>query len=305
MTLTSAPVGLNPASGGGDPLGFISIVVPIYNEEAAIGHDLATICAAMDATGWPYEVVVVDDGSTDGSAAVAAAFPGVRLVRHSANRGVGAARTTGMRVARGDVIVTTDGDGTYPNHEMPRLLRRLVTHDMVVGARTREAGAWPWLRAPVKAALRWVAGYLCGRRIPDLNSGLRCFRRSTAERFVALLPAGHSWESTITVAYLTAGLRVAFEPVDYYPRRGGRSSFHPVRDTLRLLVRLVVQFRPRRFFLPVALALAVAAAVTATPAGWLLAGLAAAAAQMADRRARRRQRAAARSAAVERPAAVV
>ncbi len=223
--------------------GFVSVVVPVYNEEATIGMDLQAIFEAMDKCGRGYEVLVVDDGSTDGTPAVVTRHPRARLVRHKRNTGVGAARKTGMAVARGDIIVTTDGDGTYPNHEIPRLLDAMARNDMVVGARVREAGTWPWLRAPAKAFIRGLASYLTGVRIPDLNSGLRCFRKSIAEQYVPLLPDGHSSESTITIAFLTGGHRVAFVPIDYYPRRSGRSSFHPLRDTaayLGLVMRTIM-----------------------------------------------------------------
>lgn len=236
-------------------LGLVSVIVPAFNEEAAIGHDLDAIVEAMDRSGVEYEVVVVDDGSTDRTAEIVRARPRVRLVRHPANLGVGTARTNGMRAALGNVIVTTDGDGTYPNHEMPRLLAQLSEYDMVVGARSREAGTMPWLRAPVKSAIRWLASYLARTPIPDLNSGLRCYRKDVAERFVSLLPRGHSWESTITLAFLTNGCTVKFVPVDYYPRRGGRSSFHPIRDTLNLLslvLRIALYFNPLRLLGPLA-----------------------------------------------------
>ena len=239
-------------------MGLVSIAIPAYNEEAAIGYDLETIFATMDRAGFEYEVLVIDDGSTDGTAGIVTRYPRARLLSHPVNLGVGAARKTGMRYARGDIVVTTDGDGTYPNHAMPQLLELLRDNDLVVGARTREAGTWPWLRRPAKSIIRWLACYLTGRSIPDLNSGLRCFRKSLAEQFLPLLPSGHSWESTLTLAFLTAGYRVAFVPVDYYPRRGGRSSFHPIRDTLsylRLVVRTVMYFAPLKFFGPVSLAL--------------------------------------------------
>lgn len=255
MTVPVSDAGPAAGSSALSSLGLISIVIPVYNEATTVGQDLDAIFDAMDAAGCDYEVLVVNDGSTDGTAAVLAQFPRVRFVAHHENRGVGAARTAGMLLAQGAIVVTTDGDGTYPNREMPRLLARMVDQDMVVGARVNEAGSWPWLRAPAKAAFRLLAGYMCGRRIPDLNSGLRCFRKDLALPFLPLLPSGHSWESTITMAFLTAGRRVAFEPVEYSPRRGGRSTFRPVRDSLSLLVRTVTYFRPARFYVPVALAL--------------------------------------------------
>ena len=239
-------------------LGLVSIVIPAYNEEAAIAYDLDTILTAMNQADFEFEVLVVDDGSTDSTASIVARYPGVRLIRHPHNLGVGAARKTGMRFAQGDIIVTTDGDGSYPNQEMPRLLQRMQDNDMVIGARTREAGTWAWLRRPAKAFVRGLASYLTGVRIPDLNSGLRCYRKELAQQFLPLLPSGHSWESTITLAFLTSGYRVEFVPVDYYPRRGGRSSFHPITDTvtyLRLVARTIMYFDPLKFFGPLSLAL--------------------------------------------------
>ncbi|MGA9350672.1 MAG: glycosyltransferase family 2 protein, partial [Anaerolineae bacterium] len=171
----------------------ISIIIPVYNEEGAIGDDLDTIIQTMSGSDTPWEIIVVDDGSTDGSTEIVRqrlrpeAQPegeGVRLIQHPYNRGTGAARTTGLHHARGDVIVMTDGDGTYPNQDIPRLLAHMGECDMVIGARRLEAGSLRWLRSPTKLFIRLLASYLTGVRIPDLNSGLRAFKKSVAERFL-------------------------------------------------------------------------------------------------------------------------
>lgn len=231
----------------------VSVVVPAYNEEAAIGDDLAAIQDALDGCGAQYEIIVVDDGSVDRTGAIAASYDGVRVIRHTHNRGTGAARTTGMRAAQGDVIVMTDADGTYPNHDIPRLLEALAEADMVIGARQHEAGTLPWLRAPAKWFIRMLAQFLTGTRIPDLNSGFRAFKRDIALRYVSILPNTHSWVSTITLAFLSDGYNVAYVPIDYYPRKG-RSSFHPIADTynyITLVVRSIMYFNPLKVFLPV------------------------------------------------------
>lgn len=237
----------------------VSIVIPVYNEEAAIGDDLDVIKRTMDATGRPYEVIVVNDGSTDRTAEIVSSRSWVRLLHHDQNRGTGAARTTGMKAAKGDVIIMTDGDGTYPNQDMPRLLQHMEECDMVVGARTQEQGTWKLLRTPAKWFIRNLAAYLTGTKIPDLNSGFRAFKKDIALKYLNILPTTHSWVSTITIAFLSDGYSVKYIPIDYYKRKG-RSTFHPLTDTynyLTLVVRTVMYFNPLKVFLPISLALLV------------------------------------------------
>ncbi|MBC7261814.1 MAG: glycosyltransferase family 2 protein, partial [Chloroflexi bacterium] len=204
----------------------ISIVIPVYNEEAAIGGDLDIIKQTMDATGKPYEVIVVNDGSTDRTEEIVRSRPWVRLLRHDQNRGTGAARTTGLKAAKGDIIIMTDGDGTYPNQDMPRLLQHMEECDMVIGARTQEQGTWKLLRTPAKWFIRNLAAYLTGTKIPDLNSGFRAFKKDIALKYLNILPTTHSWVSTITIAFLSDGYSVKYIPIDYYKRKG-KSKFHP------------------------------------------------------------------------------
>ncbi len=233
----------------------VSIVIPAYNEEVAIGDDLDLIKRTMDATGQPYEVIVVNDGSTDRTAEIVSSRPWVRLLHHSHNRGTGAARSTGVRAAAGNLILMTDGDGTYPNQDMPKLVEELQRCDMVIGARKKEKGTMKWLRAPAKWFIRSLASYLTAVKIPDLNSGLRGFKKDLVMKYMGILPNTHSWVSTITIAFLSDGYEVHFIPIDYYERKG-KSSFHPMRDTynyLTLVVRAVTFFNPLKVFLPISL----------------------------------------------------
>jgi glycosyltransferase involved in cell wall biosynthesis len=242
----------------------ISIIIPVYNEEGAIGDDLDTIIQTMSGSDVPWEIIVVDDGSTDASAEIVRQREGVRLIQHPYNRGTGAARTTGLQHARGDVIVITDGDGTYPNQDIPRLLEHIGEYDLVIGARRVEAGSLRWLRSPTKLFIRLLASYLTGVRIPDLNSGLRAFKKSVAERFLDILPTTHSWVGTQTIAFLSEGYAVKFIPIDYYKRKGRKSSFHPIADTynyLSLVVRTIMYFNPLKVFLPVTLTLVLVGAI--------------------------------------------
>ncbi len=235
----------------------VSLVIPAYNEEKAIGGDLRTAIATLGATGWEWEIIVVDDGSSDGTAGIAQSFPEVRLIRHPYNMGGGAARSTGIRHASGEVVVVSDGDGTYPLQDIPRLVEELEDCEMVVGARKKEAGTLKALRIPAKFAIRKLAEFISGARIPDLNSGLRAFRRETALPYLRMLPNGHSWVSTITLAFLNNGYPVKYVPIDYYPRKG-KSTFHPVRDTgsyIMTIFRTVTWFSPLKIFLPLGLIL--------------------------------------------------
>ena len=233
-----------------------TIILPAYNEELALGDDLDDVQRAMAATAYRYEILVVDDGSRDRTAEIARARPWVRLLQHPYNRGNGAARTTGVRAARGRVVVFTDADRTYPNERIPEMLAMMdAGADMVIGARKVEAGTVRFLRTPAKTFLRKLAEFLTGSQIPDLNSGLRAQRRDLTIRFLPILPTTHSWVSTITIAYLANGYLVKWLPIDYFPRVG-RSTFHPLRDTynyLSLIVRAVMYFNPLKVFLPLAL----------------------------------------------------
>lgn len=237
-----------------DPKEGVSVVIPAYNEEKGIVAEIRTIHEAFRRAGRPYEIIVVDDGSVDNTAELVKAEPSTKLVRHPRNRGVGAARKSGIWAAQYDTIITTDGDGTYPNDRMPELVDQLKQCDMVVGARIGKKVAKSWIRMPAKWFIRRLACYLTRTYIPDLNSGLRAFRKQTALRFFYLLPDSHSWEATITLAYLCNHKAVVFTPIDYYKRKG-KSSFHPIRDTynyISLVIRTIMYFNPTRIFIPLA-----------------------------------------------------
>lgn len=233
----------------------VSIVLPAFNEEEAIGRTLAEIQATLTEAGLEGEVIVVDDGSVDGTAEEVARHPEVRLIRHAENRGYGAALKTGIRQAKQEVIAILDADGTYPCEMIPRLVAEIGTYDMAVAARTGSQVDVPLARRPAKWALNRLANYLTGMEIPDVNSGMRAFKRDVVMSFFRLLPSGFSFTTTLTLALLTNDYNVINLPSDYHPRLG-RSKIHPVRDTIgffSLVIRLVLSFRPLRVFVPLAL----------------------------------------------------
>ncbi len=234
----------------------ISLVIPACNEQAAIAGVLDEVNASLAQLGVPYEILVVDDGSTDGTAGQVdtARF---RLIQHPANLGYGASLKAGARQALYDCIMITDADGTYPSVEIGTLYRALEKADMAVGARTGVDVQIPWVRRPAKWALTRLANYLTGTRIPDLNSGFRAVRRELWERYEHYFPNGFSLTTTITLAALADGRRVVFHPINYRARVGS-SKIRPIRDTLnfiQLILRTVFYFDPLKVLLPVSLSL--------------------------------------------------
>lgn len=232
----------------------VSIILPVFNEAGHLADEVKRIQHALDSSHYSYEIIVVDDGSTDGSAELAQGLDGVRLMRYAINRGAGSARKYGTMAARGEVVVWTDVDMTYPNEEIPALVAALDGYDQVVGARTSEEGTNRMLRRPAKWLIRKLASYLTRTDVPDLNSGFRAFRREVGDQFLYLLPRGFSCVTTITMAFLSNGYSVRYTPIEYSPR-AGHSKFHWWKDTQRYIlqvVRMVLMHEPIRFFGPLA-----------------------------------------------------
>lgn len=236
----------------------VSIVLPVYNERDNLRPEVDRIRSAMDASGMSYEIIVVDDGSTDGSADLAREIGGLRVIAFTRNRGSGSARKAGTAAARGRVTVWTDVDMTYPNDEIPDLVRALEGRDQVVGARTTEEGTMKGLRVPAKWLIRKLAEFLSKTEIPDLNSGFRAFRTDVARQYLRNLPPGFSCVTTMTMSFLAGGYSVGYEPISY-AKRAGRSKFKPLADTRRYavqVIRMILSYEPLRVFMPVGLVMA-------------------------------------------------
>jgi glycosyltransferase involved in cell wall biosynthesis len=241
---------------------YVSIVLPCHNEEGHVVAEVARICAAMDASGYDYELVAYDDASTDGTLErlrdAGPRFPSLRVIHFPRNGGTGTVRRIGTHQARGTIVVWTDADMTYPNERIPELVEVLDNEpfvDQVVGARTSEAGTHKFLRVPAKWFIRKIAEALTNTAIPDLNSGLRAFRREVALPYLRLLPPGFSCVTTITIAFLSNQHDVKYVPIDY-AKRAGSSKFHFVSDAYRYILqvlRMVMYFNPLKVLMPVAL----------------------------------------------------
>jgi glycosyltransferase involved in cell wall biosynthesis len=227
----------------------VSVVIPAYNEEEAIGPLVAEVKKA----GRWREVLVVDDASTDRTSERAEAA-GARVVRPPYNKGNGAAVKTGVREARGEVVLLMDGDGQHDPADMSRLAEPVGVHDMVIGARA--AADQAPMRALGNAIFNRLASWLTGRPIPDLTSGFRAARRDRMLEVLPLLPNGFSYPTTSCLAFLKAGHNVAF--VSVKARAGtGRSKIRAARDGVRFLLiilKIITLYSPLKIFFPLSAA---------------------------------------------------
>ena len=223
----------------------VSVVIPAYNEEEGIG----TVVERMR-TSQPWrEVLVVDDGSADRTAESAVAA-GARVVRHPYNKGNGAAVKTGIREARGDVVLLMDADGQHDPADALRIIGPIGVHDMVIGARSTRDQTLS--RAFGNAVFNALASWLTGREIPDLTSGFRAARRERLLEILHLLPNGFSYPTTSCLAFLKAGHNVAFEPIKARPRIG-TSKIRELRDGVKFLLiilKIITLYSPLKIFFP-------------------------------------------------------
>lgn len=242
---------LDPAPAAEEQPGFeaFSIIIPAFNEEEGIAHTLTALCE--DARLSHAEIIVVDDGSTDGTAAVVRSFSRVKLVQHPFNRGYGAAIATGSRASRGDYIVWFDGDGQHRVEDLLSICGELATGrvEYCIGVRdknsyeenNRRLGKW---------LLRQAAQFAAGRPIPDFNSGLRGFRRDVLLQYLHLLPKGFG-ASTLTTLLMVEGSHYGSTLPITVNRRYGKSTVRQIRDgfrTLQIILHIVLLFKPLLFF---------------------------------------------------------
>ena len=259
----------------------LTVVVPAFNEAAAIAQTVQALRSAL--SGVEHEIIVVDDGSTDQTGPKAAAA-GARVLNHPHNLGYGAALKAGIRAAQYDTVVITDADGTYPNDQMPRLVEEFGQgFDMVVGARSGSHYRESALKAPLRALLKWLVEFTTGRRIPDVNSGLRVFSRQTVLPYLDTLCDTFSFTTSLTLAYMMTSKFVRYVPIDYH-QRVGQTKVRLFRDSLRTLqyiVQAILYYNPLKLFIlgcaivgVLALASVIAAVRWQSGVAWLMAGAA-------------------------------
>lgn len=230
----------------------VSIIIPAFQEAACIGGVVRQVLEVAATLGCEYELIVVDDGSSDGTGE-AARSAGAQVLTHPYNKGYGASLKTGIRAASYRTVIFLDADGQHDPRDISRLLAERQGYSMVVGARKGTAGSPLW-RKPGKLFLGWLANQLTGRKIPDLNSGYRALDREMALRFLPLMPDGFSFSTTSTIAAFKGGYLVQYLPIEV-AKRVGKSTVTAADGfrTIMLIIRLVTIFAPLRIFLPISL----------------------------------------------------
>ncbi|MCB2135908.1 MAG: glycosyltransferase family 2 protein [Rhodobacteraceae bacterium] len=233
----------------------LSIVIPAFNEEGAVRQTIEDVRASMDPLKIPYEIIVIDDGSEDRTLEIARET-GVIVDTNQVNTGYGASLKRGIKHAQYEYVAILDADGTYPARYLPPMLAMCRTQDMVVGDRGAAMKNVPWIRKPAKFILNNFASFLAERKLNDLNSGLRVFRKSELIPFIPLLPQKFSFTTTITLCMACNGKRMIYTPIEY-GKRVGKSKIRPVDfiNFLILVLRMTTLFNPLRVFIPLGLIL--------------------------------------------------
>ncbi len=234
----------------------ISVVIPAYNEERAVADAVATLAAVLSVPGEngevePFEILVVDDGSTDGTAAEALRA-GARVLSHPQNQGYGRSLKDGILAARYDTIVISDADGTYPAEELPRLLaEHRRGFDMVVGARRKQDHRERLGKSLLRRVLQFLVEFTAGRRIPDVNSGFRVFSRPVVTPYFRHLSESFSFTTSLTLGLLLSHRLVSYVEVPYRARVG-TTKVRLFRDSLRTLQYIseaILVYNPIKLFL--------------------------------------------------------
>ena len=231
----------------------LSVIVPVYNEVDAIKGTIELLHTTLKSAKIIYELIIVNDGSTDGTKDKLGQLKELDFVYvgHDTNRGYGAAIKTGVLKSKYQNIVITDADGTYPIKEIPKLVSELSDYDMVVGQRA--FSNLPNKTKPAKWFISRMANYVAETRIPDINSGLRAFRKKSFNCFLSIIPNGFSLTTTITLGMFIGGFSIKYLPIEYFVRKG-KSKIKPIRDTynfLRLIFKIGLFLAPLKIFLPV------------------------------------------------------
>jgi len=232
----------------------ISVVIPAYNEENAIAYtiqEIRDVFKKMSVDTDKYEIIVVNDGSTDQTGKEAES-QSARVINHPHNVGYGRSLKDGILNAKFDAIVITDADRTYPFEMVPELYAEYQKgFDMVVGARTGNHYRESWLKSPLRYILKFLVEFTAGRKVPDVNSGLRIFSKKTVCTYLQHLCDTFSFTTSMTLAYMMTGRFVKYIPIAY-EKREGKSKVRLFRDSLRTLqyiLQAINYYNPIKIFI--------------------------------------------------------
>lgn len=239
----------------------LSIVVPAYNESRSIADVLAGLKKEL-ADKLIYEIIVVNDGSTDNSRKILEAIPDIKLISHKINRGYSSSLKTGIENSQYDWILTFDSDGSHPPHQITDLIKFSDEYDLIVGARIGKKAHDTIFRKTGRRIVTSFAQYISKAQIPDINSGFRLFKKELAKKFWHLFPEGFSFSTTLTVASHVGRYAVKYVPIESYKRQAGKSGIKPIQDMagfLNIVTRLAIYFKPLRVFVPLSIFFFIAA----------------------------------------------
>jgi len=233
----------------------LSMIIPCFNESESIKKTIEELDVSLKRSGMKYEIIVVDDGSTDGSSGKIEELKvkELILVKNEINLGYGASIKAGIRKSSFEWIGICDADGTYPVERMKDMIPFFKDFDMVIGVRTGDVKAVPFLRRPAKWFLNKFSSYLAMRKIRDVNSGFRFFKKEVILKFWNIFPDGFSFTTTSTMLFTMENLKVKNISINYFKRKG-KSKIRPIRDTYNfflLIMRITMLFNPLRIFMPV------------------------------------------------------
>ena len=241
----------------------ISVVIPVYNEATTVEKVIQDLRSVLSATAIDYEIIAVDDASKDQSGDILEQIKDITVIRHSENQGYGASIKTGVKSATGEYILIIDGDATYPVEAIPQMIEHIDDYDLVSGERGGKNfdARWLYLQRVGKFVLRMIASYITRHKIPDINCGLRIYKKETFNKFLYLYPNQFSLTATSLVAFLSNNYRVKFIPIEYH-KRAGKSTLKPLKSFgqfIGLLLKISLFFKPIRIFLPLSMLLLLSA----------------------------------------------
>lgn len=235
----------------------VSVVIPVYNEQKVVEKVIDCVKQVTSSLKEVVEIITINDGSSDNTKEILDKISGISVINSPYNQGYGASLKKGLTSAKGTHILIIDADGTYPVESIPEIIKCAHSYDMVIGSRTGKDVHVPWLRKPAKWFIGKLANFLAQKKIPDLNSGLRIFKKEIAFKFFHLFPARFSFTTTITLAFLTNDFTVKFLPINYYKRKGN-STIRPVKDFIgfiNLIIRIITYFNPFKIFFTISIIL--------------------------------------------------